>query len=143
MSITTFFNWLFVFVVGITFLTLIEYVGKAGTFWISGALSIISWFLIYYMVPETKNKSLEEIEKKWFEKKTFYSGTLFLEVFDEKRPSEPIVQLQKTYRNSSYLPSILKMASWAQGSERPVLVVVCSGNLNMGIPAKVLVIRPQ
>ena len=81
--------------------------------------------------------------KKWFEKKTFYSGTLFLEVFDEKRPSEPIVQLQKSYRNRSYLPSIFKMATWAQGSERPVLVVVCSGNMNVGIPAKVLVIRPQ
>jgi len=81
--------------------------------------------------------------KKWFEKKTFYSGTLFLEVFDEKRPSEPIVQLQNSYRKRSYLPSILKIASWVQGSEKPSLVVVCSGNLKMRIPAKVLVIRPQ
>jgi hypothetical protein len=81
--------------------------------------------------------------KKWFEKEIFYSGTLFLEVFDEGRPSEPIVQLQKMYRDRTYLPPIFKMASWAQGSERPFLVVVCEGNRTKGIPARVFVIRPQ
>jgi hypothetical protein len=81
--------------------------------------------------------------KKWFEKETFYTGTLFLEVFDKERPSEPIVQLQKSYRNHFYLPTIFKMASWVQGSEEPFLIVVCSGNLKMGIPRKILVIRPR
>lgn len=81
--------------------------------------------------------------KKWFEKRTFYSGTLFLEVFDTQRPSEPIVQLQKSYQNHSYLPPIFKMASWAKGSEEPYLIVICSGNPSKGIPVRVFAIRPQ
>lgn len=80
---------------------------------------------------------------KWFQKETTYSGTLFLEVFDMERPSEPLLQLQKNYQNLSYLPSIFDMASWTQGSKPPFLVVVCAANLNKAIPARILLIRLQ
>ena len=65
MSVATFFNWGSNLLISITFLTVIHLCGKPGTFWIFGSLSILTWFFIYYMVPETKGRSLEEIEKHW------------------------------------------------------------------------------
>jgi len=62
MSTATMFNWGANLVIGITFLTLIHVAGKSGTFWIYGALGILAWLFVYLWVPETKGKSLEEIE---------------------------------------------------------------------------------
>jgi len=62
MSTATMFNWGANLVIGITFLTLIHVAGKSGTFWIYGALGVLAWIFVYLWVPETKGKSLEEIE---------------------------------------------------------------------------------
>jgi len=58
-------NWIFNLIVSITFLTLVELMGAAHTFWLYGALAIASWLFSYYMVPETKGRTLEEIERSW------------------------------------------------------------------------------
>ena len=63
MSTATMFNWGANLIIGITFLTLIHVAGKSGTFWIYGALGILAWLFVYAWVPETKGKSLEEIEE--------------------------------------------------------------------------------
>jgi len=65
MSLATVVNWASNLIVGITFLTLLEKLGNGNTFWLYGAISIFSWFFVYYLVPETKGKSLEEIEENW------------------------------------------------------------------------------
>ncbi len=65
MSVATFFNWGFNLVIGITFLTLIKILGRPETFWLYGGLSIGTWFFVYFLVPETKGRSLEEIEAHW------------------------------------------------------------------------------
>lgn len=65
MSIATLTLW--IGVVLITQLTpvLLSEVGGAVTFWIFGANSILLLLFTYKMIPETKGKTLEEIEKYW------------------------------------------------------------------------------
>jgi sugar porter (SP) family MFS transporter len=58
-------NWIFNLVVSITFLSLVQAVGPSWTFWLYGVLSIAAFAFSYYMVPETKGRTLEEIEQGW------------------------------------------------------------------------------
>jgi sugar porter (SP) family MFS transporter len=55
-------NWAFNFLVSFTFLTLVEILGPSLTFWVYALLAIASWIFSYYLVPETKGRTLEEIE---------------------------------------------------------------------------------
>jgi MFS transporter, SP family, galactose:H+ symporter len=59
-------NWL----IAGTFLSVIHHVGAAGTFWIFAVFSALAFIFCFVFVPETKGKSLEDIERHWrgFEK---------------------------------------------------------------------------
>ncbi|WEK34226.1 MAG: sugar porter family MFS transporter [Candidatus Pseudobacter hemicellulosilyticus] len=65
MSVAIFFLWVAVFVVSQTFPMLQSSVGEAITFWIYMLMSVIAFFFVWRMVPETKEKTLEEIERFW------------------------------------------------------------------------------
>jgi SP family galactose:H+ symporter-like MFS transporter len=65
MSAVTVTNWTFNLVVAVTFLTLVGAVGHADTFWLYGLVAVGAWIFFYFLVPETKGKTLEEIEAKW------------------------------------------------------------------------------
>ncbi|MGB2601520.1 MAG: sugar porter family MFS transporter [Candidatus Omnitrophota bacterium] len=65
MSLATMSNWIFNFTVAMTFLTLIEKLGKAGTFWLYAILGIAGWIFCYIYIPETKGYTLEQIEEHW------------------------------------------------------------------------------
>ncbi len=65
MSVGTVANWGANLIVGLTFLTLTQVLGKAGTFWLYGTVSVGAWLFAFFLVPETKGKSLEEIEAHW------------------------------------------------------------------------------
>jgi len=58
-------NWLANFAVSLTFLSLLKLLGPSRTFWLYGVLAIGSWLFSYFLVPETKGRSLEEIEAVW------------------------------------------------------------------------------
>jgi sugar porter (SP) family MFS transporter len=64
-SVATMANWGANLVVGLSFLTLIETLGRANTFWLFAALCIADLVLVLRMVPETKGKSLDEIQTTW------------------------------------------------------------------------------
>lgn len=70
MSVAIFFLWLSVYVVSQTFPMLLESIGSAYTFWIYMVMSVIAFFFVWVMVPETKGKSLEEIEQLWITPET-------------------------------------------------------------------------
>ncbi len=61
-------NWAANFAVSLTFLSLLKLLGPSATFWLYGVLAIGSWLFSYYLVPETKGRSLEEIERFWHKK---------------------------------------------------------------------------
>lgn len=65
MSIGTIANWGANLIVALTFLTLTQVLGKTATFWLYGAISIGAWLFAFFLVPETKGKTLEEIEAHW------------------------------------------------------------------------------
>jgi len=58
-------NWAANFLVSLTFLTLVELLGPSWTFWLYGLLSVAAWIFSYRLVPETKGRTLEEIERSW------------------------------------------------------------------------------
>jgi len=59
------FNWGSNLLVSLTFLTLLQMMGPTRTFWLYGAFAIAAWVFSYYQVPETKGRTLEEIEQFW------------------------------------------------------------------------------
>ncbi|KAL5206000.1 hypothetical protein ABZP36_034209 [Zizania latifolia] len=59
--------------VGMSFISFYEAVGMAGTFYLFAACSAAAWWFVYACLPETKGKSLEEMEA----------------LFDAAKPSSP------------------------------------------------------
>jgi len=62
MSIATFALWAACFVLTYTFPLLNSLLKASGTFWLYGAICILGFWFILKKLPETKGKSLEEIE---------------------------------------------------------------------------------
>jgi sugar porter (SP) family MFS transporter len=63
MSVATIANWGANFIVTVSFLTLLSAIGDAGTFFLFAGLTIIALVYFQRQVPETKNRSLQEIER--------------------------------------------------------------------------------
>ena len=64
MSIATFALWAACFVLTYTFPLLNKMLNASGTFWLYGIICILGFWFIFKKLPETKGKSLEEIEKE-------------------------------------------------------------------------------
>ena len=70
MSAVTMTNWAMNLAVAVTFLTLVAALGRAETFWLYGVIAVAAWVFCYRLVPETKGKTLEQIEAHWRSGKT-------------------------------------------------------------------------
>lgn len=64
MALSTFFLWAACFVLTYTFPLLNEWVGASGTFWLYSAICVAGFLFIRSQLPETKGKTLEELEKE-------------------------------------------------------------------------------
>jgi MFS family permease len=62
MSVASIANWGSNFLVALMFPVLLAALGGATLFWLFAFLGIVAWVFIYFRVPETKGRSLEEIE---------------------------------------------------------------------------------
>ena len=65
MSVCIFFLWTSVFAVSQSFPMLLDSIGSAFTFWIYMIMAVFAFVFVYKLIPETKGKSLEEIERFW------------------------------------------------------------------------------
>jgi SP family galactose:H+ symporter-like MFS transporter len=59
------FNWGSNLVVSLTFLTLLRTIGAPQTFWLYALFAVGACLFSYYLVPETKGRTLEQIEAFW------------------------------------------------------------------------------
>ena len=64
-AISTFFLWVACFILTYTFPVLNESIGAEGTFWLYGGICLAGFLFIRQNLPETKGKTLEEIEKEF------------------------------------------------------------------------------
>ncbi len=64
-SISSFTNWAANLLVSITFLSLVEALGTTATFWLYACFGVLAFLFSLRLVPETKGKSLEYIERYW------------------------------------------------------------------------------
>ena len=66
---STMTNWITCAIVGATFLSMLDALGSSSTFWLYALLNAFFIVLTFLFVPETKNVSLEQIEKNLMEGK--------------------------------------------------------------------------
>ena len=64
MALSTFFLWVACFILTYTFPILNETAGASGTFWLYGLICLAGGLFIRIKLPETKGKTLGEIEKE-------------------------------------------------------------------------------
>nr|HET6903804.1 sugar porter family MFS transporter [Ktedonobacteraceae bacterium] len=64
-GIATMVNWFITVLVTITFLSLMNILGKPQTFWLYAIFAAAGFIFCWFLVPETKGKSLEQIEHYW------------------------------------------------------------------------------
>lgn len=65
LAFASFTQWIFNFLVVLLFPHFLASVGGAKTFLFLAVMSLLQWLFTYKYVPETKGKSLEEIEHLW------------------------------------------------------------------------------
>jgi sugar porter (SP) family MFS transporter len=63
MSVAVSALWIACFILTYTFPILNAKLGSAGTFWLYAAICVLGFIFIFFKLPETKNKSLEQIER--------------------------------------------------------------------------------
>ena len=61
-SVGTMANWTSNFVISLTFLPLIDLLGRTGAFWAYALVGVLTLWFCWKLVPETKDRELEEIE---------------------------------------------------------------------------------
>lgn len=65
MSVSVFCLWVAVYLVTQLFPILIDSCGPATTFWIFAVMALVGIVFTYSKIPETKGKTLEDIERSW------------------------------------------------------------------------------
>jgi sugar porter (SP) family MFS transporter len=61
-GVGTMANWTSNFVISLTFLPLINLLGRTGAFWAYAVVGLLTLWFCWKMVPETKDRDLEQIE---------------------------------------------------------------------------------
>ena len=65
MSVASVGNWASNLLVSLTFLSLVGAIGRPYTFWLYAVVGVAALVFVYFLVPETKGRSLEEIQSLW------------------------------------------------------------------------------
>jgi SP family arabinose:H+ symporter-like MFS transporter len=65
MSIATVSLWVACVALTMTFLSLVSAISITGAFWLYGWMCVVTFLVVWLATPETKGKSLEQIERLW------------------------------------------------------------------------------
>jgi len=73
-AVATAANWGAAWVVTQFFLTLTDTLGEAGTFWLFAGMCVVAFLFVWFFLPETKGKSLTEIQQMWVDRNEASAG---------------------------------------------------------------------
>ncbi len=62
MAIATLFNWLAAFVISLAFPSFVAFAGIGSAFIVFAVIGVVLFPVVWWMVPETKERSLESLE---------------------------------------------------------------------------------
>jgi len=65
MSLATVANWAANFLIAVTFLSFVKVLTEGGTFLVYAVVGVLAWIFAFRLVPETKGKTLEQIQQHW------------------------------------------------------------------------------
>ena len=65
MSLSSVIIWVSDLLVTMTFLSLVESLGARASFWLYAGACVVALAFSFRMIPETKGRTLEEIETSW------------------------------------------------------------------------------
>jgi MFS transporter, SP family, arabinose:H+ symporter len=65
MSIATVSLWVACFALTMTFLSLAKAITPTGAFWLYAMMCLVTFWIVWKVTPETKGRSLEDIERLW------------------------------------------------------------------------------
>jgi sugar porter (SP) family MFS transporter len=68
MAIATVALWIADFAVTLTFPVIADRLNETTAFWIYALMCVVDFLFMLFLLPETKGKTLEEIEKRWLKK---------------------------------------------------------------------------
>jgi sugar porter (SP) family MFS transporter len=68
MSVASVGNWASNLLVSLTFLSLVGTIGRPFTFWLYALVGVAAIVFVYFLVPETKGRSLEDIQQLWIKR---------------------------------------------------------------------------
>jgi MFS family permease len=71
-AIATAANWGAAWLVTQFFLTLTDWIGEAGTFYLFAGMCAVTFAFVWFLLPETKGKTLAQIQQMWIDR----TGTL-------------------------------------------------------------------
>jgi sugar porter (SP) family MFS transporter len=67
-AVATAANWGAAWLVTQFFLSLTEWIGEVGTFYLFAGMCVVSFVFIWFLLPETKGKSLAQIQQMWLDR---------------------------------------------------------------------------
>jgi len=76
MSIATISLWIACLALTFTFLSLARAITVTGAFWTYATMCVLTFLFVWKVTPETKGKTLEEIERGWASRKISVSAAL-------------------------------------------------------------------
>merc|ERR1719334_1617644 len=71
-SLATSFNWALAFIVTKFFEDIDKLISEAGSFWLFGGITLLTFFFCLLFVPETKGKSLEKIQSMFTSNQLYF-----------------------------------------------------------------------
>jgi SP family arabinose:H+ symporter-like MFS transporter len=77
LAFASFTQWIFNFLIVLLFPHFLKTAGGALTFLFLAVMSGLQWLLTWFMIPETKGKSLEEIEHFWTKQSDIHTTQAF------------------------------------------------------------------
>ncbi len=75
-SVATAANWLAAWAVSQFFLTLVNTIGSTGVFWLFAFFCVVTYVFVRKFLPETKGRSLEEIQALWGDDEALHAATV-------------------------------------------------------------------